>query len=162
MAKIHTSPSVYVPPAPVAGYQWLPIVDAKELQAVKDAVDIIDRRIKGHAPCEAAFAALPGGKTFTQIWNDPNVWISHYPSTKDGDYGATLNQLHVTISRYAIRMGKWTIAATLVHELAHVNGAGGADTKAEDTLKACLLKGLHDPNVIGNLLREIKPKALIG
>lgn len=58
---------------------------------------------------------------------------------------------NITISAYALRMGRWTVATTIIHELAHVNGAGSADSAAEDVLLSCMLRGLHDPAIIGEL-----------
>jgi hypothetical protein len=49
-------------------------------------------------------------------------------------------------------MGKWTTAATLVHELAHVNGAPGTNRDAGNTLLNCMLKSLHDPTIIGKII----------
>jgi len=48
-------------------------------------------------------------------------------------------------------MGQWTLAATLIHELAHVNGASGHDAAAERTLLPCLMGHLYDPHIIGQI-----------
>jgi len=151
--KINTPGSGHGAPAPVAGWQWLAYSNAAYLAALRRAVRIIDTRVKGHRPCDNAFRALPGGRTFSQVWNDSTVWISYDPGGTANRYGATLGK-EVTITAYSLRMGHWTVAATLVHELAHVNGAGGATTAAEDTLKSCLLHGLHDPTIIGRIVRR--------
>ena len=157
MPKIHTTQSTYSAPSPVAGWSWLPYADpSSQLTTLKSAISIIDTKIKSHLPCNNAFKALPLGKTFLQIWNDPTVWISLDPGNMKGRYGATLSKKHITLSAYTLNMGKWTTAATLVHELAHVGGALGTDSKAEDTLLKCLLKSLHDPTIIGELINRKK------
>ncbi len=69
-------------------------------------------------------------------------------------YGATLSGKHITLTAYTLKMGKWTTAATLMHELAHVGEA--LDTDAEDILLKCLLRGLHDPNIIGRVIKGEK------
>ena len=56
---------------------------------------------------------------------------------------------------FRIGMGRWTTAATLVHELAHANGADGVTRDAGATLGECMLSGLEDPTVIG-MLRGIQ------
>jgi hypothetical protein len=84
------------------------------LAAVQRAFAIIDGRVKGHAPCNAAFKALPAGRTFAELCH-------------------------------------WTIVATLVHELAHIGGAGRENQDAENTLKACLMRAHFNPDVIGSL-----------
>lgn len=157
MPKIHITKSTYSAPSPIAGWSWLPYADpSPQLTTLKSAISIIDTKIKSYQPCNNAFKALPLGKSFLQIWSDPTVWISLDSIYKAGRYGATLSKKHITLSLYALNMGKWTTAATLVHELAHVGGASGTDSKAEDTLLKCLLKGLHDPNIIGRIIHGNK------
>jgi hypothetical protein len=158
MPKIHEKASAYVPPKPQGGYEWLPITDKHLLDTGRAAFKIIEQKIKKHVPCSKAFKALPDKRSFDDVWKDPNIWVSYYPSVKKGDYGATLDNKDITISKYALLMGRWTTAATLVHELAHCNGASGADTKAEDTLNSCLLKSLHDPSIVGELIQQNKER----
>lgn len=153
MPKIHTTKTTYAAPTPISGWSWLPYPDpSAHLNTLNQAISIIDTKIKSHTPCNSAFKKLPAGKTFLQIWNDPAIWISLDPGNRHGRYGATLSKKHVTLSAYSLNMGHWTTAATLVHELAHVGGAGGTNSDAEDTLLNCLLNGLHDPRIIGKLI----------
>jgi hypothetical protein len=56
------------------------------------------------------------------------------------------------ISQFTIRMGRWSIAGTIVHELAHLNGADGHSHAAEETLKYCGLQsplGPYNPHIRG-------------
>lgn len=156
MPKIHTSTSKYTAPSPVSGWKWLPYsAPSPQLSTLKSAITTIEREILDYTPCNKAFQKLPSGKTFFQIWSDPKVWISLDPSNISKKYGATLSKKHITLTKYTLNMGKWTTMATLIHELAHVGGASGTDSKAEDTLLKCLLKDLHDPAIIG-LINNIK------
>lgn len=148
MPTVHLPASGYVAPVPNSGWQWLAWSDNVKLKVLLDAMFIIGTRIKGYKPCNAAFKKLPGGRSFDDIWGDASIYISYDPGNTKGRYGATLGKA-VTISAYSIGMGRWTTAATLVHELAHVDGAPGNDTQAEDTLLSCLLSGLHDNTIIG-------------
>lgn len=157
MPNIHVINSPYAPPAQLQGWQWLPYNNKIMLDVVKRAVSIIDKQIKGTKPCEAAFTALPGGNSFSNIWKQANIWISYDPDRTGIRYGVTLNMQHVSITGYVLAMGEWMTAATIIHELAHVNGAPGNDTQAEDTLLKCMLKQHHNPNIIG-LLRSKKLK----
>ena len=55
------------------------------------------------------------------------------------EFGRT-NNVHreMAIGIPAFRIGRWTVLATLVHELAHINGApGGNDRRAEEAVLAC-------------------------
>ncbi len=164
MSNIYTSKSsTYTAPSSVSGWNWLPFPDpSAHLDTLKSAVSLIDSKIKGHKPCNDAFKNLPSGKSFHQIWIDSSIWISLDPSNIKGRYGATLSKKHVTLTAYTLNMGKWTTAATLVHELAHVGGALGTDTKAEDTLLKCLLNSLHDPLIIGKVIegKKVNPSRL--
>jgi hypothetical protein len=153
MPSINTPASGHVGPvAFVGGHSYLSYTDAAYLATLKSAIAIINNRIKSYKPCNDAFKALPGGKTLAGLWADATIWINFDPSKVVKDFGATRGK-DITITAYSLRMGRWTVAATLVHEMAHVNGAGGGDAKAEDTLLKCLLHGLHDPGIIGQLLK---------
>jgi hypothetical protein len=155
MPSINTASSGHTGPAANSGWQWLTYTNTIYLATLQRAIKIIDTRIKGNQPCDKAFKALPGGKSFAQIWADASVWISYDPDNSGHKYGATLRSIkEVTISQFSLKMGHWTVAATLVHELAHVNGApGGASHAAEGTLKHCLLPGLEDPTIMGMIRR---------
>ncbi len=148
MPTINTPASAHTAPLPNSGFEWQAVADHHELHVIRQAIWIIDHRIKGFRPCNDAFAALPGGRTFDEVWADASVFISRDPSNAQGNFGATLSN-DITITRFSLRMGRWTVAATLVHELAHVNGAPGTDAQAEDTLLSCLMRGLHDSTIIG-------------
>jgi hypothetical protein len=66
----------------------------------------------------------------------------------------------VAITQYTCRMGVWTIVATLIHELAHVNGADAIGHSAEQTLTTCLMRAHHDPAING-MLRDGRAKAAL-
>src|SRR6266849_1441035 len=143
MPQINTPKSGHVGPAALTGgHQYLTYADAHFLTALQSAIHIIQNRIRGQVPCDNAFRLLPGARTFSQVWADSAVWINFDPSRSGGDYGATRAK-EITITAYSLAMGHWTVAATLVHEMAHVNGASGATHDAEGTLKSCLLSGLE-------------------
>jgi hypothetical protein len=152
MPRVNTPASAHAGPAAAAGWQWQAFANASYLAAVNSAIATINTRIRGIATCDAAFRALPGGKTFSQVWADPTVWISYDPTPTAQRYGATLGK-EVTLSQYTCKMGSWTIVATLIHELAHVNGADGISNDAESTLQHCLMKDHYNPAIIGNIIR---------
>ena len=157
MPSVNTVASRHSGPSPIAGWSWLPFNEKRHLHKLRTAVRIIDSRIRGSRPCGAAFRALPLERTFAQVWADANIWISYDPKNDGQNYGATnfVGGKEVTISEYALRMGHWTTAATLIHELAHTNGADGTSHDAEATLRDCLLSGLEDPTIIG-MFRHIR------
>ena len=54
------------------------------------------------------------------------------------EFGRT-NNMHreMAIGIPAFRIGRWTVLATLVHELAHQRRPGGNDRRAEEAVLAC-------------------------
>lgn len=100
------------------------------------------------------YQGLPGGKTLTQLLNDNTIWINYHATS--GSFGITnfAGGKEIAICNPAIRIGRWTILATLVHELAHVNGVRGATSPqaAERAVYECGLgsrvefnSGVDDP-----------------
>jgi hypothetical protein len=151
MPQINTPTSGHAGPAPLpGGHKYQPFTNAVLVSTLTSAMKIIDTRIKGNKKCDEAFKALPGGRTFARIWADNSVWINFDPSKAGGDFGACRGN-DITLTAYTLGMGRWTVAATLIHELAHVNGASGLTHDAEATLSACLLPGLEDKTIIGRL-----------
>lgn len=154
MPSINTPASGHVGPTPLpGGHRYQTYASETHLRTLRRAISIIESRITGHAPCNAAFTALPNGRTFAALWADPAVWINFDPLNNQGDFGATRGN-EITITAFSLNMGRWTVAATLVHEMAHVNGAPGNTHAAEATLRSCLLSGLEDPTIIGVVPRS--------
>ena len=156
MARINIPGAGHAGPAPLpGGHQYLTYTDANFLATLKRAIQIIDTRIKSNTACNTAFSALPGGRSLLQVWTDNSVWINFDPRRLQGDFGATRGN-DITITAFSLAMGHWTTAATLVHEMAHVNGASGTTHDAEGTLRSCLLQGLEDPTIIGAIVQSAK------
>ena len=81
------------------------------------------------------FTTLPSGRTLTDLLNDPSIWINYDPTTVDFGLTSVVHAGEMAIGTAAFRIGKWTVLATLIHELAHVDGApGGSDKRAEEAL----------------------------
>jgi hypothetical protein len=122
----------------------------ESLAILKKAFWIIKTNVRGLRPCNDCFARLPGGRTFTEVWDDNSVWINHEPRADVDFFGATIRtSLIVTVSQRAFNMGTWFVVSTLVHELAHINGATGSTSDAEDTLPPCGLKGGYRASAFG-------------
>ncbi len=97
------------------------------------------------------FSSLPGGRTLTSLINDNSIWFNYDPTTPD--YGWTYGNNDMWIGNLSFRWGRWTTLATIIHELAHINGApAGNDHRAELALLECglgrrseLRTGVDDP-----------------
>ncbi len=126
------------------------------LPTVRRALEIIQTRIRGHYRCDEIFSALPNGHDFRTLFDDPNIWVNYDPSNRQGDWGWTMPRGYpkdVVVTRFTLRMGRWSTAGTIIHELAHLDGApGGNSHAAEETLRHCGLQspnGPYDPQVRG-------------
>ena len=63
MVSINIPSASHTGPAANSGWQWLPYTDADYLATLHRAMHVIDSKIKGYQPCNAAFQALPRGRS---------------------------------------------------------------------------------------------------
>ena len=101
------------------------------------------------------FRALPGGRSLSELLADRSIWINFHPTMVDFGETNFAGGKEIAISVTSCRIGSWTVLATLVHELAHVNGvtAAALPQAAEQAVLACgmgrmseLLTGVDDPS----------------
>ncbi len=104
------------------------------------------------ASANVYYRGLPGGRSLTALLADSTIWINYHAT--DPDWGITnfAGGKEIAICNRAIRMGRWSVLGTLVHELAHVNGDAGGGKGAERAVLACglgkqseLTSGVDDP-----------------
>ena len=133
-----------VTPANLAdGTSWTAFTDEKHLQVVRDAIELLTSRVltKHQSSCDAFFTQMPAKRSLSDIVNGSRkYWIHHDPTGPDA--GATAG-MDVTLGTKALRGGKWAVLATLIHELAHTNGATDEKGDAEDALNHCGMSGHH-------------------
>ena len=112
------------------------------------------------------FSKLPNGRTLTDLLADKTIWISYHPTgtvqflrgpVKVVHFLGVTHPMHrndVTVSIRALKLGKWMTLATLIHELAHLNGAPRTrgNKQAEEAVLACGMgklseqsSGIDDP-----------------
>ena len=114
----------------------------------------LDVKVQNHSPCNECFRRLPGKRSFKEVYNDPDVWVNYADAPMAAPWGFTAaGTKEMAIHARSLTRGYLWVAATMVHEMAHVNGASGRsdDNSAERALKSCLLAQLFDPNVFGLL-----------
>lgn len=150
--RINTAGSAHVGPVRNGVAEWLAYDPAHETQRqmVERAINILRNNVRGSGACNRAFRALPGGRSFDDIFDDDNVWISYCPDNANYGFTNRVSGTEITICELAFRWGYWTVTGTHVHEMGHVNGAGVNDHAAEGTLLSCGLAKVHDPNIIGS------------
>jgi len=111
------------------------------------------RWISANIPsADVYFRTLPRGRSLTELLADSSIWINYNATFTY--YGETnfAGGSEIAIGNLAFRIGRWTVLATLVHELAHVNGDDGSGQGAERAVLACglgkqseLTSGVDDP-----------------
>lgn len=106
------------------------------------------------ATADPYYRTLPGGKSLTELLADSDIWINYHPTLVDFGETNFAGGKEIAIGNPSFRIGRWTVLATLVHELAHVNGVRGAvqPRAAELAVLACGLgkqsefdSGVDDP-----------------
>jgi hypothetical protein len=108
-------------------------------------------------PCNAVFQGHPNGKSFSDLWVDPDFWINFNANPAPDLYGVTrMGTKEITIGVFpftrpnAVRV----VAATIVHEMGHVNGAPGwPSAQAESSLPFCGFSDVWDPTILGEVSR---------
>lgn len=101
------------------------------------------------------YRGLPGGRSLTDLLADRSIWINYHPTMVDFGETNFAGGKEIAVANASFRIGRWTVLATLVHELAHVDGVRGAvlPRAAEWAVLACGLgkqsertSGTDDPN----------------
>lgn len=131
--------------------------DRSRLAKVKRAVEIVDQlngRANLYGACNQYFRSLPRGLSLRGAWESQGVFIDFSPTMMRYFFGAThSNNRDIAISAWCLdTQNVWVVAATIVHEMAHVAGApGGSSRSAEDSLNRCGLGTQFDPSAVGVL-----------
>ena len=160
MPTVHTAGDGHVTPLPLGdGTRWDPYTDPKIRKILDQALFILRNNVRGARPCDRCFSRLPGGRTFADVFDDASVFISFDPAGPNSGRTDSVGGREVTIGASEFRIGRWSVAATIVHELAHVNGAGIATADAENTLRCCGFSAHFRPGAIG--LNESAPNTRI-
>ena len=155
--KINEASAGHTGPVKNGDAEWLAYDNKldKQLKMLKRAMEILKNNVEGWKPCNDCFKALPGGRSFDDVFKDDSIWISYCPNNTTYGFTNTVSGKEITICELAFRWGVWTVTGTLVHEMGHTNGAGTGDHSAEGTLLCCGLSKVHDPTIIGT--RETEP-----
>jgi hypothetical protein len=96
-----------------------------KVQKAFDTINKLDKRINLTNTCNVYFKALPKGKSFRDFWRNPTIFINYDPTPGANIYGDThSNDKDIALHRWCTdTKNVWMIAATNVHEFAHIGGA---------------------------------------
>jgi RHS repeat-associated protein len=111
-----------------------PSFNSNCLPALKKALDIVRKIALTNKTCDCAFKTIPesSGRSLSDFLDDPSIKISY--ASKDmpivdahgkrtGWVASNVNPFNtheIVIRPISCRMGRWTLAADLVHELVHL------------------------------------------
>ena len=124
--------------------QWVPFTNAEYVRTLERALDLLNTRVKTQPVCNAAFASLPGGRTFEEVVDDTGVWISLDPEPARDDFALRENN-DIALTAHALAMGRWVTAAMLLRELARLNGAPPVSGHpVERCLVSCLFRSSQE------------------
>lgn len=119
------------------GTTWAAFESAEDIRKVNSALEILRTQVQPRKSVDDFFRRLPYHHSFEEVLGDARVWICFDPA---GPAAAETKTFYITLGRKTIKAGYWTIAATLLHELAHVNGATDIGNEAEQALLHAGLK----------------------
>lgn len=114
--------------------------NASQFKQLKWCRTRLFKMVANNPSCDAFFRSLPHGRTLGNMINDASIWVNYGPGIAAPYYGkAYFATGEIGIADRAFRMGRWTVLATIIHELAHINGAPGhgGDTRAEEAVYHC-------------------------
>ena len=133
--------------SPQPGYVPIPVSHRHATRWARTKAKAIARSMPS---ADVYFRTLPSGRSLTDLLNDNTIWVNYAGGIPD--YGQAIGN-EIAIGPRSYRIGQWTVLATLIHELAHVNGAPGSPSQqAEEALLHCGLgkrseksTGVDDP-----------------
>ncbi|HET7540392.1 MAG TPA: hypothetical protein VFK05_10995 [Polyangiaceae bacterium] len=95
----------------------------------------------------AYFRSLPNRRTLSALLADGSIWVNYFTNSIVAGMTYTLGGISdIGITYSAFHVGRKFVLATLIHELAHVNGAPADTTQAEDAVMHCGLGTLNELN----------------
>lgn len=131
--------------SPTAGYIAFPAARRDTVRWARQRAHWIARN---KPSANVYFSAITAGaRTLTALLADSTVWINYHATLADFGVtpGAAGFATELAIGPRAFRIGRWFVLATLIHELAHCNGApGDPSVVAENALPACGLGKLSE------------------
>jgi hypothetical protein len=77
------------------------------------------------------FRGLSYGRSLSELLGDSSIWVNYGPGIP-GTGQISPDGKEIAIGPKAFNIGRWTVLAALIHELAHSNGAPGGDSTAAE------------------------------
>lgn len=150
-------PSLYSDPIGLVTID--PTFNGDCLPSLKRALDIVRKLPK---KCDCAFRKIGSHRSLQQLVDDPRITVHFDPeppqNPQEPESGYTLqgDTHNIYVHALPCRMGRWTLAALLVHELVHITlvpGPGQDDINgpAYGMERTCGLWPLSSPSTTGSV-----------
>jgi hypothetical protein len=141
---------------------WKPFLtttqeEVRRLKKIQQAVQLVGKletQQNLYDTCNMYFTKLPRGKSLRELWKGGGVFISLWPNSPRGEFAVThSNNKDITIASWCLDTQTVSmVAATVIHEMAHVAGAPGGDSHmAERAVDKCGFHDEYDPRLLGSL-----------
>ena len=120
----------------IAGYLPVPVQHRAALYWARARARVIAQTLPA---ANKYFMHLPFRRSLTELLDMKSIWVNYSVSLRAIDYGETTLFFEIALAPGPFRIGRWQVLGTLIHELAHSDGAawGPNDTEAEESLIAC-------------------------
>lgn len=156
MPRINFVDSGHQLPAPIGGARFQPFIraaDGPKIRLLEAAMRFIESQLVQTRTdsCESAFHSHSEGRGFAEVWADPDIWISYSLATHArGLTHYNGRDIALSITAFGDQTIQWRpVAATLIHELAHANGAPRNTHEAERAVRVCRFADQYDPSLVG-------------
>src|SRR5712692_10571102 len=133
---VYNAPANYADPTGLIAID--PNFRADCLKNLQRALDILRRLPKTNPQCDCYFRSIGDRKTLQQLLDEPGRTI-HSDNVDARNNGAqekayTLpgDKLNIYIRPYTCRMGRWSLASAIVHELTHITLTPRADDPVQE------------------------------
>lgn len=87
------------------------------------------------------FKTLPDGRSLSDLLSDSSIWVNYHPTMPFFGETNQVSGKEIAISEKSFKIGRWTVLATLIHELAHTDGAPGGDGQTSRAGTALMWSG---------------------
>lgn len=132
-------------------------VDKTRLATITKAVkrvDDLETQSNVYDSCNLYFQKLPRGMSLRDLWRGNDVFVNFWPTNERETFGAThRGHKDIAVSAWCLDTQSCSmIAATIIHEMAHIAGAPGGDSHmAERAVLKCGFEAEYDPELVGSL-----------
>lgn len=130
--------------------------EGQRIRRLREAIHHINSRIRHHAAANRYFKRIPAvsgasAQSLDALLSGPDILICLDPTLTGPPLAAAtpIGQRRISITAFGFSGSGRSVEATIIHELAHVNGASNTTRDAEDALRHSRMGDQFDPSAVG-------------